>query len=160
MAERPVFHSDLGTHLVRLREARGYGQRQAADIAARKGLEALSHQVIHRLEHGKVKHPDPEVLRQVAALYEVDYEDLARRFFSALYGISWEVSTSETARQAARRRRREVQDDAEQQWLDAWRDLDEGDRPVLLRMVETSLEAKRLRQQHPPSVRSQRKRVG
>lgn len=72
---RPVYNPELGSYLASLRP-RDWSQRQAGDIAKRRGLEALSDNVLLRLEAGKVKSPTPEHLHAIATLYAVPYEAL------------------------------------------------------------------------------------
>jgi transcriptional regulator with XRE-family HTH domain len=86
MPGRPVFHEQIGQFFTSLREEKGWTQRQAADIARRRRLR-LSKNVLWRLETGKVKNPEPDVLRAVAALYEKPYEDIAGRIIAQRYGF-------------------------------------------------------------------------
>ena len=83
---RPIFHPELAAFLKGLREARGLGQRQAANIAQSRGLTALTHGVLFNLENGKTKKPNPEALRALAVLYGIPHEDLLARFAEATYG--------------------------------------------------------------------------
>lgn len=84
---RPIFHPEIGAFFVSLRERKGWKQSQAEDIAARKKLTVLTHQVLWRLEQGKVKNIEPEVLRAIAKLYQTPYEDLVARWTSYRYGV-------------------------------------------------------------------------
>jgi transcriptional regulator with XRE-family HTH domain len=84
---RPVFFKDLGEFFVRLREARQWNQSQAADMARRRGLSALTRQVLLRLERGQTKNPEPDVMRAIAALYEVDYRVLVEQFVRVRFGV-------------------------------------------------------------------------
>jgi transcriptional regulator with XRE-family HTH domain len=102
MASRPIFHADLGRYFATLRERHGWTQRQATSVARRRGIVAIARQTIWRLEIGKVKHPDAEVLRAVAVLYDVSYEDLVIRCVDAAYGVKLRVAKEgERARPAA-----------------------------------------------------------
>ena len=87
VAKRPVFLPEMGAFFVQIREAKGWGQRQAAELAQRRGLRALTRQVLLRLESGRTKYPDPEVLRAIAALYEIPYEILISQFVEARYNL-------------------------------------------------------------------------
>lgn len=102
---RPVFHPELGKFFETLRLGRGLKSRRlAAAVADRKGIP-LDHQVIFKLEHGKLKNPEPHVLRAVAALYEVPYAELVSQVVEQLYGVKPERTDSPTpivAIQAAR----------------------------------------------------------
>ncbi|MDP2320714.1 MAG: helix-turn-helix transcriptional regulator [Acidobacteriota bacterium] len=87
MAEkRPVFHRDLGLFFTALREAKGWKQAQAADVAARRRI-AVSYQTIRGIEEGKTKNADPEALRAIAKLYDHPYELIAAEVFRARYGV-------------------------------------------------------------------------
>lgn len=86
MGSRPIFMPDLGTYFVSLREGRGWKQMQAAAIAHRRGIP-LSYQALRGLEGGKTKSPDPAVLRAVAALYQVPYEQVVERVVAVRYGL-------------------------------------------------------------------------
>lgn len=80
MAPRPVFNATIGAFFRQLREGRGLQLRQAALIAAQRQIPALSPSKLSNLETGKVKNVKPEVLQSLAALYEMDYADLASRY--------------------------------------------------------------------------------
>lgn len=84
--ERPVFHPDLGRFFSDLRETHGWTLRGAASLAKRRGL-GLSYQALFRLERGQVKNPEPEVMRAVAALYTLNYDEVVERFVSMRYGL-------------------------------------------------------------------------
>lgn len=61
--------------------------RQAAMLAQERGLSALTRQILFRLEHGQIKTPDSGVLRAVADLYKLPYDDLVTRWTRAhFYG--------------------------------------------------------------------------
>jgi transcriptional regulator with XRE-family HTH domain len=76
VAKRRVFSTELGRYFAEIREAHGWTQRQAEDIATRRGLEALGRQTLWRLETGKVKFPSRETLRDFAELFDVPYDEL------------------------------------------------------------------------------------
>lgn len=84
---RPVFHPEIGKFFSDLREAKGWTQRQAEDIAERRKLSALTRQVLWRLEKGKTKNIEPTVLRAIADLYEMPYGDLVQRWTLHRYGV-------------------------------------------------------------------------
>jgi len=80
MTKRPVFHADLGRFFTQLRTARGLkSQRQAALVAKNRKLP-VSYQVLQRLEAGRTKTPEPELLRALSALYDVPYEEIVRQW--------------------------------------------------------------------------------
>lgn len=87
VSARPVFHEELGSFFVGLSTKRGWDQSQAAKIAARRGLSALTRQVIIRLERGKTKNPEPNVLRALAELYERPYDELVGLFVEVRFGL-------------------------------------------------------------------------
>ena len=87
---RPKFHKELGRFFAELREAKGWTQRQAGDIASRKKLKGVTRQVILRLEAGRTKNAEPEVLRGLADLYGMTYEALAATYLSRRYGLRFD----------------------------------------------------------------------
>ena len=91
--DRPVFYEELGAFYSDLREGRGWGLRQAVTIAQNRKLKRLTKTVISELEQGRTKNPDPEVLRELADLYEVSYEALVSRFVEHWYGIDLHAKT-------------------------------------------------------------------
>lgn len=101
MPGRPVFLQKFGSFLVDMREARGWKQSQAADIATRRGI-GLSYQALRWLEEGKTKSPDPDTLRAVGRLYDLPYEMLAAMVISERYGIA--VSESDLTRHTGEKR--------------------------------------------------------
>jgi transcriptional regulator with XRE-family HTH domain len=156
MAERPVFHPELGAYFVRLREAKGWGQRQAAQIADKRKLSAINHQVLLRLEHGRVRHPDADVLRQVAKLYGEPYEDIAYRWFAAEYGVTREMTPEQVAVSIAREREREAQDDEEYGWLLKWRALAPQGRKLAVKQVDLLVEEFSAAGARPPQKAARR----
>lgn len=98
MASRPVFLPELGQFFQQLREQKGWKQAYAGSLAERRGLSGLSRQVLLRLEAGRTKNPEPNVLRSIATLYQVPYEELLARFWQARYGVSPEHVTAARAR--------------------------------------------------------------
>lgn len=102
MAGRPVFSADLGRFFQELRTAKGWSQRQAESIAARRGLGTLTKNILWRLEAGKVKNPEPDTLRAVASLYGMSYELLVAQFMQARYGVTGDDSRPEAASQIVR----------------------------------------------------------
>jgi transcriptional regulator with XRE-family HTH domain len=87
MAEgsRPVFYPRLGEYFQGLRATHGWNQKQAAEIAQRRGLH-LTLPVLRRIELGITKNPKPAVLEALAALYKLSYDDLVNRFRDEQYG--------------------------------------------------------------------------
>lgn len=85
--QRPVHNKTLGAYFVGLREQRGWGQKEAAELAQRRGLKALTRQVLLRLERGQIKNPEPDVLRAVGQLYGVTYQEVVHRFVSSRFGL-------------------------------------------------------------------------
>lgn len=86
---RPVYFKELAQFLTGLREAEGWEQSHAADLAQRRGHKALTRQVLLRLENGQTKSPDPQALRGIAAIYPkaTSYPDLVRRIVEERYGV-------------------------------------------------------------------------
>ena len=82
MRERPTFHAEFGEYVrglrVRLNDAHPgrWTLRGAADLAHRRGLASLTRQILFRLEQGQTRHPDANVLMEVADLYGVPYAEL------------------------------------------------------------------------------------
>lgn len=93
MRRRPVYFKELGDFLIALREGKKWQQAHAAARAKRRGLVALTRQVLLRLEKGQTKSPDPDALRAVAALYGVDYVDLVIRMMNERYGLGHDLPT-------------------------------------------------------------------
>jgi transcriptional regulator with XRE-family HTH domain len=85
---RPIRFKQLGEFLIAQRASRQWQQAEAAAIAKRRGLKALTRQVLLRLENGQTKSPEPEALRAVAELYTLNYDDLVHRMMVERYGIS------------------------------------------------------------------------
>jgi transcriptional regulator with XRE-family HTH domain len=86
LPKRRVFTKEIGDYFVALREARGWGQSHAADLAARRRLGGISYQTLRGIEEGTTKHIDPETLRALAALYDRPYEEVATRYVALRYG--------------------------------------------------------------------------
>lgn len=82
MAPRPIFNATIGAFFRDLRESRGLRLRQAALIASQREIPLLSASKLSNLETGRIKHVTPEVLQSLAALYDVDYSELAARYSS------------------------------------------------------------------------------
>jgi len=83
--ERPIFHPELGQALKAIRDAKQWSVSQARIQAKGKG-HAVTDNQLRWLEQGKTKSPDQEVLRAVAAIYGLDYMELARQIVAANYG--------------------------------------------------------------------------
>lgn len=86
--QRPIYFEELGEFFKQLREGRGWSQSDAARFARQKKLAGLSRNVLLRLEGGKVKSPEPDVLSAVAALYEVSYDAIVREYVRFRYGLA------------------------------------------------------------------------
>jgi hypothetical protein len=56
-------------------------------MAERRRLTAIGRQDLWRLETGKVKNPEPDVLRELAVLYDINYELLVALFVEARFGV-------------------------------------------------------------------------
>jgi transcriptional regulator with XRE-family HTH domain len=127
---RPVFDAELGRFFVELRQQRGWTQRQAEDIAARRKLEPLTRQVLWRLEKGKTKNPEPEVLRAVADLYDLAYQDVVSRFVQRRFGV-----VAEDDAHGPPRRRLTA---SEAEWLELLEELvRKGKYDLVVRMART-----------------------
>jgi len=63
---------EIGEYIKKLREKRGYTQRQLSY------LSKISNTEISRIESGKRKNPSPEILKKLAPHLGVPYEDLMR----------------------------------------------------------------------------------
>ena len=87
VASRPVFLKEFGDYLITVRTEKKWKQQQASDIAARRGLTAVTYQRLRWLEEGKIKSPEPELLMEVADLYGLSYRALVDQFVTLRYGI-------------------------------------------------------------------------
>lgn len=87
VAKRPVFHPKLGQFFRDLRLAHGWGLRQAARIAAERGLSSLNMNSLGALERGAVKNPEPELFRELAVLYKHPYAELVGAYLAQRYGV-------------------------------------------------------------------------
>jgi transcriptional regulator with XRE-family HTH domain len=95
MTKRPVFNAELGSYFATLREQRGWTQRQATELARRRGIQGIAKQTIWRIEQGKVKHPEAETLRAFSLLYSVPFDDLVGRYVQGQYGIEARLDREE-----------------------------------------------------------------
>lgn len=88
-----VYAKELGDFFAGLREARGWTQSAAARAAKSAKLNVLSRNVLLRLEEGKIKNPEPDVLRALAKLYLLPYDQILGRFVRARYGsdLPWQA---------------------------------------------------------------------
>lgn len=84
---RPVFFPALGAYFKSLRDAKGWNQSQAADMAVRRKI-TLTYQQIRGLEEGKTYDPDPQAMRAVAELYDVSFEEVLAAVITHRYGVS------------------------------------------------------------------------
>jgi len=87
MTKRPVFHAKIGAFLAEQRAALGWTKSDAARFAAQRELPALTRQVLLRLEAGRTRHPDADVLQQLSTLYGVPYADLLGMYIASEYGL-------------------------------------------------------------------------
>jgi transcriptional regulator with XRE-family HTH domain len=83
--DRPTYYKDFAAFLVELRTARKWRQSRAVAEAHRKGLTAITRQILIRMEKGQVKDPDVEVLRQLAVLYKQDEHAVLQRLLLEKY---------------------------------------------------------------------------
>lgn len=90
--QRPVYFKELGAFLTTERERRQWQQAETADMAQRRGLKALTRQVLLRLENGQTKSPDPKALRAIATLYDLEYAQLVARMMTERYGVGVDLS--------------------------------------------------------------------
>ncbi|MGV3518180.1 helix-turn-helix domain-containing protein [Luteitalea sp.] len=156
---RPVFHAGIGAKLVRARQAKNWdSQSGAAQIAVvQKKLWLLKLSTLRALEEGRIKNPDPDLLRQVATLYDMDYAELARDFFEANYGVTGERSVEEVALALTRERERTAWDDDEYSWLVKWRGLAPQGRKLAVKQVDLLLEEFAAAGARPPQKAARRK---
>jgi transcriptional regulator with XRE-family HTH domain len=78
----------MGRFFRGLRKGRGWGLRQAAKLAERRRLHAVTTNSLGALERGETKNPEPELLRDLARLYEMSYAALVQHVIECRYGIS------------------------------------------------------------------------
>lgn len=84
---RPVFNEQLGQYFRDLRTVRGLGLRQAANVAHRRKLSLLTLNTLGTLERGETKNPDPDLLKEVSTLYDLEYEAVVAAVVQHRYGI-------------------------------------------------------------------------
>jgi hypothetical protein len=128
-------------------------------MAERREL-GVTYQVLFRLERGQIKHPGPDVMRAVAALYGLDYRVLVDRFVKEGFGVGAEgadetegLSGTVRALEAANAEQREqlatvskftaaiagvlCQDnDATAEALELWTQLSPGDRASIIEVMK------------------------
>lgn len=131
MAARPVFNATLGEYFAELRLAHNWTQRQATAIAFNRKIAGISKQTIWRIEKGKIKHPEADALRGLAALYGVSYEELVVRCVEAQYGVKLVPATAAERKSLPRPNAVVAFDPAERRMLDQYRRL----RPELRKAV-------------------------
>lgn len=83
--ERPVFHPDFGAFLVGLREAKGWSQSGAAQLAERRKVP-ITYQELRGVESGATKDVEPETLLALAKLYDVPFGLIAALYFREKFG--------------------------------------------------------------------------
>lgn len=103
MAGRRVFHQELGAFFKALRDNRGWGFRQAVQIAEGAHLTALTRQTLAGLESGRTKHPNPNVLRALATLYEMPYSEMVALYTQQQYGVDLRHTDEETGQPSTSR---------------------------------------------------------
>jgi transcriptional regulator with XRE-family HTH domain len=84
---RPTFYPQLAKFFKALRAAHNLNQRQAGQLAERRGLD-LTYEVIRGLERGGVRRIDQTTLRAIASLYRLPYETIAAEVIQHVYGLS------------------------------------------------------------------------
>jgi transcriptional regulator with XRE-family HTH domain len=82
---RSIFHAEFGRYMEGLRTAKAWSQSDAARFAAKKYPHITRNVIVH-VEAGKARDPKPALLRDLANLYGVPYEEVARQFFRDKYG--------------------------------------------------------------------------
>lgn len=108
MTKRPVHHTKLATYFVTLREAKGWNQSQAADVAARRHLK-VTYQALRGLEDGTTKNPEPDLLRAVAVLYGKTYREVALEVIRTRYRLV-DLSADQFQEDVERKRFSEIED--------------------------------------------------
>lgn len=78
VSTRPIFHAEFGEYLVSLRTKKEWTQSDAGRYA-RKENPRITRQVILHLEKGKTRNPKPDVLRVLAKIYDVSYDEIAEK---------------------------------------------------------------------------------
>ena len=80
----------FGSYLVKLRHRAGYRSQDSALEAARQkfqGKKVFSKSMLSLFERGEIMTAKPEVLKLLAELYEVEYDELAERWFEERYNV-------------------------------------------------------------------------
>jgi transcriptional regulator with XRE-family HTH domain len=85
---RPVFHNALGDFFRSIREAKGWSLRQTATLAANRKIGSVSYQSLQRLEAGKAKNPEPDLLKALAKLYAVPYQTLVDKWVEHTFDLT------------------------------------------------------------------------
>jgi len=115
-----VLLPEFGAFLATLREGFRWKQSQAANIAGRRGIR-VSYQALRGLESGVTQSPEPELLRSLAQLYRVPYEELVRRFVEERYGVSMAPADWKQISEERLGDDRFVLENDEPELIDAWR---------------------------------------
>lgn len=85
---RPIVHKEFGEYVEGLRTAKGWEhQMDAARYAAQRGVKVVTRNKLVRLESGKTRNPSAELLRGIARLYEVPYEEVVSVYTRYQFGI-------------------------------------------------------------------------
>lgn len=91
MGQKKVFDEDIGRFFRELRERRRVGLRQAvrrAEILVEDGqkhLDVITVDTLGRLERGKTKHVDRDLLWALATLYKIPYKELLSAYVRQKY---------------------------------------------------------------------------
>lgn len=80
--KRQIFHAEVGRSLAKLREEKQLSQGQVALRSKGK----ISEGTLKGIETGRIKNPDPDHLRTLAAIYGVPFRTIAQPFIEANYG--------------------------------------------------------------------------
>jgi transcriptional regulator with XRE-family HTH domain len=80
--KRQKFHREIGRELAKLRKLKNLSQGQVA----LRGRGKITEGTLKAIETGRVKNPDPDHLRALAAIYGVPFAVVADPFIRANYG--------------------------------------------------------------------------
>jgi transcriptional regulator with XRE-family HTH domain len=92
VSARPVYHLGIGKELRDVRERKHWSAKQVCQFASSKGFPQVTPQSLRGLETGQTQYPDADVIRGVAAVFDLRYEQLAWRYITANYGLRPEFS--------------------------------------------------------------------
>lgn len=95
-------NNHFGDFLREARKASGFKtQKEAADVIARHGRK-FSQGYLAQIENGKIKDPDPTILRLLAQIYRKDYMEIIYHLMRAKYDPEREWESSPLTRQRLR----------------------------------------------------------